>query len=127
MSSSVATALISATSFSAYFCFQYVTNLANNAGAEVATGVIGGVPITRTYRGLMLYQVWIGYVVGAVACLIFMAFVNLQVAAQVTDTQVRALAYLGATMGAVGSRGCVLNAMSALVHFRSVLRQAEAG
>jgi hypothetical protein len=126
MSNTVAIALISATSFSAFFCFQYVTNLANNAGAEVATGVVGGIPITRTYRGIMLYQVWIGYVTGAVACLILMGFVNLQVAGQVTDTQVKALAYLGAAMGAVGSLGVLLNSISALVHFRSLLRQAEA-
>jgi hypothetical protein len=126
MSNSIAIALISATTFAACFCFQYASKLANDAGAEVATGLIRGVPITRTYRGIMLYQVWVGYVTMAVACGIFMAFTNLQVAAQVLDAQVKALAYLGAAMGAVGSLGWLLNAISTLIHFRSLMRQHEA-
>jgi hypothetical protein len=105
---------------------MYITRLANDAGAEVATGVIHGVPISRVYGGIMLYQVWIGYVVAAVSCGILAAILNTQIAAFVVEHNLRAVAYLIAAVFGVASLSWVLNAVSSLIHFRSLLRQAEA-
>jgi len=125
MSNTLAIALICANAFPGFFCFQYVSKLANDAGAEVAMGVIRGVPISQTYRGLMLYQVWIGYVLGAVSILVLVAVLNWSIAVLVDDRLVQTTAYLASVIAAVGALGTTLNAASALIHFRRLIREAK--
>ena len=126
MSTAASIALILATSTSSLFILMYTTRLANDAGAEVATGVIRGVPISRVYRGILLYQVWIGYVVAAVSTGILAAILNTQIAAFVVEQNLKAVAYLIAVVFGVASLSWVLNAISSLIHFRSLMRQTEA-
>jgi len=125
MSSSLAIALICANTFPGFFCFQYVLKLANDAGAEVATAVIRGVPISRTYRGMMVYQVWIGYVLSAVSIGSLAAVLNWCIAELVGEGVVQSAAYLAAVIAAVGTLGTALNATSALIHFRRLLREMK--
>ena len=90
-------------------------------------GVIRGVPISRTYRGLMLYQVWIGYVLGAVSILALVAVLNWSIAELVDPGLVQTAAYLASVIAAVGALGTTLNAASALVHFRRLMREVKSG
>lgn len=125
MSSTLAIALICANTFPGFFCFHYVLKLANDVGAEVATAVIRGVPISRTYRGIMLYQVWIGYVLGAVSIGSLVAVLNWSIAELVHAGLVQTAAYLASVIAAVGALGCALNAASGLIHFRRLMREMK--
>ena len=127
MSSTLAIALICANTFPGFFCFQYVLKLANDVGAEVATAVIRGVPISRTYRGIMLYQVWIGYVLGAVSIGSLVAVLNWSIAELVDAGLVQTAAYLASVIAAVGALGCALNAASGLIYFRRLMREMKSG
>ena len=64
MSNSTALALITASFLPAFFCFHYITKLANDVAMEIETGVVRGVPISSGYRRIMLYQIWSGYGLG---------------------------------------------------------------
>lgn len=61
MSNSTALALITASFLPAFFCFHYITKLANDVAMEIETGVVRGIPISSGYRRIMLYQIWSGY------------------------------------------------------------------
>ena len=127
MSDSTAIALIIATFFPTFFCFLYALKLANDAGEKISTGVLRGIPVPKTYRGIMLYQVWIGYVVAAVACTILGALLNIRIAASVTDGEASAAAHVAAVICAVGALGLAINALVQFHYFQSAARQAEAG
>ena len=126
MSTSATIALIIATSFLGLFVFFYITKMANDLGAEILVGTMGGHPVSTKHRWLALYGTWTGYVMGAVVCSILGAAVNVVVATHVTDAGVKALAYLAALFGAVAALGLVLQGVTALGYYRSVLRQSEA-
>ena len=126
MSSSTAIALITANFLPMFFCFHYISKLANDVAAEIETGVLRGIPISTKYRRIMLYNHWVGYGLGAVTCGIFAAILNIRIAAYVDDGDIKAVAYVAAVMAGVGALGWAANAVSELIHYRSVLRQAEA-
>ena len=126
MSDFTAIALIIATFFPTFFCFNYVVKLANDAGEKISTGVLRGIPIPKAYRGIMLYQIWIGYVVAAVACGILGALLSIRIAASVTDGEVSAVAHVAAMICAVGALGLALNALVQLHYLRSAARQVKA-
>lgn len=125
MSNSTAIALIIATFMPLYFLFFYITRMANDVAAEIETGVIRGVPVSTKYRGIMLYSTWAGYATGVVALGIFAAMLNIQIAANVPDDDIKALAYVGALIGGVAAFGWMVNGINELIHYRSILRQAE--
>ena len=41
------------------FLLYYITKLANDAAADIAIGVICGVPISKKHRSTLLYQNWV--------------------------------------------------------------------
>ena len=63
---------------------------------------------------------------GAVVVGILCAILNIRIAANVTDGDVKAVAYVGAVIGGVAAFGWVLFGVSELIHYRSTLRKAEA-
>ena len=126
MSSSTALALIIASTLAGLYCFQYISNLANEVAAEVITGVVRGNPVPTKWRWLMLHQQWVPYAASAMACGAAVAAVNVTIADHATDAGVKPLAYLIAFLGAVAALGWVLTGVSEFIYFRSVLRQAEA-
>lgn len=126
MSTSTAFTLLIAIYFVSYICYWSLTKLANDAGAQIEIGAIGGVPISTKYRGIILYSSWVSYAFAAAVVGILAAILSLSGAAQVDDPQAKVVAYIIATVGAVGAIGWVLNGVYELIHYRSVLREAEA-
>jgi hypothetical protein len=74
----------------------------------------------------MLYNYWVPYVGSLAASSGFLAFAQLQFAGQAGDDGVRILGYVATLFGAAGAIGWLVLGASAFVHYRSVLRQAEA-
>jgi hypothetical protein len=125
MSNTTAIALITVNFLAAIFCYQYQTKLANDVGEEIETGVLQGIPISTNYRRILLYQIWVGYGLGAVVCGIFAAIVNIRIAALVDDVDLQTVAYVAAVAGGLAAFSWVANGVLSLTHYRSVIRQAE--
>lgn len=75
----------------------------------------------------MLYQVWIGYVLGAVSIGSLVAVLNWSIAELVDAGLVQTAAYLASVIAAVGALGCALNAASGLIYFRRLMREMKSG
>jgi len=61
MSSTAALALIAASTFFGTLVYFYIGKLAEDTAAEIVMGAIGGVPISKKHRSILLYQNWFGY------------------------------------------------------------------
>lgn len=125
MSTSTGIALLVAANFAAFFGNFYVAKLANAAAAQVATGVVRAVPVPTEFRSILLHQVWVGYIGGGVICMVFDGFLNLRIAALVTDQNVRALAHAVAFVTFTGAFFWLLKALTEYVYYRSLLRRSE--
>lgn len=123
MSASIAFALIIATFFPGMFCFLYASKMANDIADETVTGVVRGVPVPRKYRGIKFFQMFLGYVLIAVVCALFVALVTAGIGQHAVDANVRGLAYATAFIGAAGALGWLFNAASALLYFRFIWRE----
>jgi hypothetical protein len=126
MSNSTAIALLIASFATIFFCFSYATKNANELATEIVTGVVRGVPLSTQYRYMMLYNHWAGYAVASIFSLVVGTFMNVLIAANVADEDVKALAYVVAFVTAVGAIWWVFSAILEIVQYRSVVRQAEA-
>jgi len=126
MSDFPALALIFSSFFAGAYLFFHLTKLANEVGAEVATGMACGVPVSTERRRMLLYGTWPFYVLGAVACILFFALANLRIAGLVADPGIRQLAYLAALIGAIAASTWLLVGPLEVSYYRSLLRQAEA-
>ena len=106
--------------------FFYLSNKTKDVGYQILTGVVDGVAMSVHQRVFMLYNYWVPYVGSVACCSGFLAFAQLQLAGQARDDGIRILAYLAALFGAAGAIGWLVLGASAFVHYRSILRQAEA-
>jgi hypothetical protein len=125
MSDTAALALLIASIFPGAFVFFYSSKMATDAGNEVLTGVIRGMPISTKVRWLFLHQKYVGYVLGTVSVGILMAAVNVQIAAHAPDAAIRTVAYLAAFVSAAAASISALSSFAGFIYYRSVLRQAE--
>jgi len=126
MSNSTAIALIIAAFVSVFLCFEYSTKQANELATEIVTGVARGVPLSTEYRLMMLYNHWAGYAVASIFSLLVGAILQVRIAANVSDGDVKTLAYMVAAVTALGAIWWVLAAILEVRQYRSIVRQAEA-
>jgi hypothetical protein len=126
MSDSVAFALIIANFLVGFVCFLWASKLAGDISGQVETGVIHGAPFSTKGRWVMLYSYWVGYGLAAIAAGLLTALVSVGIAAHTTDEHVRTISYVNAVVGTVGAFGWIGNAIPQFIHYRSVIRQAEA-
>jgi len=125
MSTSTAIALIIANFLPGIFVYFYISKLANDSGAMIVTGVVDGAPVSMKYRWVMLHQTYSGYVLGAVAGGFMLALVNLRIADNVVDIDIKRLAYVAAVITGTAALAWVAYGISEFILFRSVLREAE--
>jgi len=125
MSNSNGIALIVATFASLMFLYMFVTKVTNDLGGQIATGVIGSVPISTKTRSIMLYQMWGSHVAGLVIFGVMLAIASLEIAGNVSDVGVRRLAYLSAVIGAYASLHWLLNGILTFRHYRSVVSEGS--
>lgn len=124
MPTSTALALVIATFSSLMFLYMYVTRNTNDLGAQISSGVVGGVPVSAKTRSIMLYQMWGSHVAGLVAFGVVLAVASIEIAGEVSDTGVRRLSYLTAVIGAYASLHWLLNGILTFLHYRSLVRDA---
>jgi len=103
----------------------YMARLANILGTQIATGVTDGHLIPIQHRWFMLYNMWVSYIVGGVAGSVFLAFALQRMAGQVGDANVKLLAYMGASLAALGAVSWLVQGLSSFLHYRSLVREAE--
>jgi len=106
--------------------FFYLSNKTNDVGYQILTGVVNGVAMSVHQRMFMLYNYWVPYVGSVAASSGLLGFAQLQFAGRADDDGIRILGYLAALFGAAGALGWLALGASAFVHYRSVIRQAEA-
>jgi len=117
-------AFLSATTIFFSIC---LANLANNLGAQIASGVAQqGARLSAETRRVMLFHMWLPYESAGAALSTLIAIAALQVADQVSASSVRLLAHLLAFIGLAGLVTWVLSGTVCFLHYRSILRQAEA-
>jgi hypothetical protein len=126
MSTSTALIVVPATAISSTFLFMYITQAANIWYTKLAIGVIDGVPITTKFRRLLLTQIWVAYVGGAVATGVMLSFINIQFARHIDDSGVKTVCYAIAVVGGYLSVDWVVKGAIWWFHARDVLREAEA-
>jgi len=92
---------------------------------NIVTGVVDGVPISRKYRWLLLFNDYLGVSFGLtfVMCIWVIGFLSASEAA--SDPNVRRVAYFCAGMAGWGAAFNLLLGASWTVHFVSVLRKAR--
>jgi len=125
MSTSTALIVVPATAILFTFLYMYITQSANTWYAKLTIGVIDGVPISTKFRRLLLTQIWVAYVGGAVATGVILSFVNVQYARLIDDSGVKTLCYAIAVGGGYMSVDWIVKAVIWWFHAREVLRQAE--
>ena len=106
--------------------FFYLSNKTNDVGDQILTGVVDGVAMSVHQRMFRLYNYWVPYCGSVASSAGLLAFAQLQFAGQARDDGIRILAYLAALFGAAGAIGVLVLGASSFVHYRSILRQAEA-
>jgi type IV secretory pathway TrbD component len=93
---------------------------------DIVTGIVDGVPISRKYRWLLLFNDYLGVSFGLtfIMCIWVVGFLAASEAA--SDPNVRTVAYFCAGMAGWAATFNLLLGTSWVVHFVSVLRKAKA-
>ena len=126
MSDSTGLIVISFFTLSGFFLVMYIGGKANDLGAEIATGVVRGTPVSPPVRDGMLFQMWLPYEVTAFALMVFVAFAELEMAEQVSAPGVKLLAHFAAFIAGLGSLIVLLVGPFALLQYRRAIRRAKA-
>ena len=112
--------------FMGCFCIFFVSKLTNDLGAQIVTGRIGDSPISTKTRSVMLHQMWAPYGTGAVSAAVLLAVAELRMADHVSGAGIKLVAHLIAFVGSVAAVMWLVGGTVAFLHYRSILRQAEA-
>jgi len=125
MSNLNAIGLLAMIIISGTFVAVYATSKAREVAADIVTGVVHGVPVSMKHRWLSLYNVWMGYVTAVVLLILILGLAAWQIGANVSDANVRLLAYLCAAYGGAGFIGAFIRSVSQFVYHRGLLLEAE--
>jgi len=126
MPTSIALGLIIANFVPLFFVFYNLSADQDDKANTVATGVVGGVPLRTEYRWVVLHSHWVPRVLGCMICGLFATLLNLTIADYATDAGIKTVAHLAAFITGGGGVGVGLLAIPEYLHYRSILRQAEA-
>jgi hypothetical protein len=107
------------------FVVVWGASKAREVAADIVTGVVHGVPVPMKYRWLSLYNVWVGYMTAVVLLALILGLVAWQIGANVSDANVRLLAYLCAAYGGTAFIGAFIRSVSQFVFHRALLRESE--
>jgi hypothetical protein len=103
----------------------YITNSANNLGAQILTGIIGGTPISTGARRALLFQMWLPYQIGGVATAVFLGFAAARIADHVGDEGIKLLAYFLAFGYAALALLFLSNTVFGVRNYERLLSRAE--
>ena len=123
MSNLAAILLILATLCFAYVVIIYASNKLNEHVDVIIAGVIQGVPASTKHRYIKLNQIFLPQAAAVFVFSLIMALGYIRIADNVSDPDVRTVAYLAACLGAFGAASWLVLGVSFYVHCYHVLRQ----
>ena len=106
--------------------FFYVSKTGNDVGVQVLTGIVDGCRVSVQERRYILWDVYLGYVGSAATFGFFLALSLVLLAELVDGAGIKLLAYWTAFMAGVAGFGWATLGTTAILHYRSLLREAEA-
>jgi len=109
----------------ATFLFFSVFEKIDRIAAQVLTGVVEGTPISMGAREAILVQVWAPRLTALTSVAAFLAFMSLEIADHVSDTQVRMLIHFATFLFAAMAIGALAHTISGFPQYRTVLRRAR--
>jgi len=124
MSVSTAIALIIASFFPALFCFLYAAKMTGDIFDETVTGVVAGNPMPMKFRQIRFYTLSMTYALSATVCEIGTALLNLRIAQQVADADVKALAHVFMAIAAIAAAGALAATALASLYVLSRFRES---
>lgn len=106
----------------------FVAKLASDKWTVIVTGIVDGVPQSRTALKGMFFASWLPYQSANVALAIFLALLQLAMANHVADPSVKPVVYLGAFLAGVAGLFNLLGSISGALSFRArIARDAQLG
>ncbi|MDB4278316.1 hypothetical protein N9917_01800 [Deltaproteobacteria bacterium] len=127
MSDSVAFALIVGTFIFGTFLSFYLSRVADEKGNDIASGVSHGAFLPMRHRWVVLYTDFVTWALGSVTVSVFVVLASLLIARNVAGADPKLLAYLAAFLHACSILTWATMGPLHVIHYRSILRQAEAG
>ena len=127
MSDSVAFPLISGIFLVGWFLAYYIAAVARAKAFQIVTGVGHGVPISKSYRELMLYTIFVPWACGSAGASAGVVIMSLLIAPNVVSEDAKLAAYFVAYMHSVVVFTWATMGPLLVIHHRRILRQAEAG
>jgi len=109
----------------ATFLYFYIFEKIDRIGAQVLTGVLEGTPISMGAREAILVQMWVPRLTGLTCVGAFLAFMSLEIAGHVSDTNVRMLVHFTTFVFAGIAVGALAHTVSGFPQYRTVLRRAK--
>jgi len=126
MSNLNAIGLILAILIATSFVTAYATRCAHLRSDGISTGMVRGVAISAKARLMILFQEWVPMAVGIAVFDLIIALGLIQIAENLADTDVKALAWLCAVLAGFGCAGWLVQGTLYFTSWLSILRQAEA-
>ena len=126
MSNLNAIGLILAILIATFLVTMYATRCAHLRSDGVSTGVGGGVAISAKARLMVLFQEWMPMAVGIAVFDLIVALGLIQIAENLADADIKALAWLSAVLAGFGCAGWLVQGSLYFTSWLSILRQAEA-
>ena len=94
--------------------------------SQIYTGVVDGTRVPTAQRWQMLYTMWVPYQAGGFGATSFLLVAMLLMASEISNENVKLLAYVAAIIAVAGCVSWSLTGMVIFNNYRTVLRQAEA-
>jgi hypothetical protein len=126
MSNLNAIGLILATLITTFFVSFYATRCAHLRSDGISTGVVGGVAISNKARLMILFQEWVPMAVGIAVFELIIALCLIQIAGNISDPQIKALAWLSAGLAGLGCLGWLVQGSLYITNWFSILREPTA-
>jgi hypothetical protein len=126
MSDSVAFPLIISNCFVGLFLAFYVAAIAHEQAFQIVAGVERGVPISKAYRELMLYVIFVHWECGSAGASAIVVAMNLLIASNVVSEDAKHAAYLVALCHSLIILSWATIGPLQVSRFRSILCQGEA-
>jgi len=102
-----------------------IAKAANDLSAEIVTGVVRGIPVSRGVREGMLWGMWLPTQVAMVILTAFVALATLEMADHVSGANVKLLAHLAAFLGGTGGGLVLMSASFGFFRYRAKLRRVK--
>jgi hypothetical protein len=115
-------AILVAGQISIFWCARKLQDRADG----IATGILGGVPVSKEHRGMALFNQWMPMQFFLAVYTALFSMGTALVAQNISSVGIRLFAYMIAVQAGISALGLLVLGGQLFFHLISVLRQAEA-